>query len=200
MTKGDASPVTPDLIGGPSSTVGSGCPIKSSMTGGASGMTVSGVELLYRDQYPAVHHMLQRRVGNPEDAADLAQEAFLRLMRYQDHSLESLRFLLFRVAMNLAASHLRQQATRPQVDLDEVELIAEDETPEAQLADNQRIECFIGAVQSLPERSRQMFVLRRLEGKGTREVADEVGLSTRMVEQHLTRAHALLRERVAARA
>ena len=94
MTIGGSSSVTPDLIGGPVSTVGPGCPIKSGMTGGASGMTVSGVELLYRDQYPAVHHMLQRRVGNPEDAADLAQEAFLRLMRYDNHSLESLRFLV----------------------------------------------------------------------------------------------------------
>ena len=197
MTKGDASPVTPDLIGGPSSTVGSGCPIKSSMTGGASGMTVSGVELLYRDQYPAVHHMLQRRVGNPEDAADLAQEAFLRLMRYQDHSLESLRFLLFRVAMNLAASHLRQQGSRQTVDIDEVMLVADAAEPEQAAAEGERIECFIGAVQALPERPRQMFVLSRLEGKRTREIAAQVGLSTRMVEQHLSRAQTLLRAQVA---
>ena len=94
MTMAGTSPVTPALSRGPVSTMGSGCLIKSGMTGGASGMTVSGVELLYRDQYPAVHHMLQRRVGNPEDAADLAQEAFLRLMRYDNHSLESLRFLV----------------------------------------------------------------------------------------------------------
>ena len=160
---------------------------------------VSAIEATYRLHRDAVTHMLQRRVGNPEDAADLAQEAFLRLLRYEGHSPESLRFLLFRVAMNLAASHLRQQAMRPMVDLDDVDLIADhDDEPDAVLADSERIECFLGAVQSLPDRPRQMFVLRRLEGKGTREVADEVGLSTRMVEQHLTKAHALLKARVAA--
>ena len=156
------------------------------------------VEAVYRLYCDAVTHMLQRRVGNPEDAADLAQEAFLRLLRYEGHSPESLRFLLFRVAMNLAASHLRQQAMRPMVDLDDVDLIADHcDEPDMVLADSERIECFLGAVQSLPDRPRQMFVLRRLEGKGTREVADEVGLSTRMVEQHLTKAHALLKARVA---
>ena len=154
------------------------------------------IERAYRAHYPAVLHLLQRRLGNPDDAAELAQEAFLRLMRYRHCSEHSLRYLLFRVALNLAASQGRTRALRPSVDLDENELVSELPQPDEWLEHQQGRQQLAAAVASLPPRCRQMIQLSRLQGLRTREVAARAGLSTRMVERHLQTAQGLLRARL----
>ncbi len=150
----------------------------------------------YRQHYPAVLSLLERRLGNPDDAAELAQEAFLRLMRYRHCGEEALRFLLFRVALNLAASEHRRQALRRTEDLDDTLLPCDRPQPDEWLARQQRCQHLLAAVASLPPRGRQMVVWSRLQGLRTREVAARAGLSTRMVERHLQTAQHLLRDRL----
>jgi RNA polymerase sigma-70 factor (ECF subfamily) len=54
----------------------------------------------------------------------------------------------------------------------------------------------VAAVQELPEKCRQVFVLSRFRGMRHKEVAQRCGISTRMVEKHLTRGMALIRQKV----
>jgi RNA polymerase sigma factor (sigma-70 family) len=54
----------------------------------------------------------------------------------------------------------------------------------------------VNALREMPERTRTIFILFRLENMKQREIADMLGISVRTVEQHVIRASAWLRERL----
>lgn len=152
-------------------------------------------DALYREHRDAVAAALRARLPNEDDVADLMQEAYLRMLRYRNCGPDSLRYLLFRIALNLAVTHLRQAGVRHLVSLDEHEL-ASDELPFDQaLVREEEMAQVAMAIQALPPRCRQMYVMSRLHGLRQREIAQHCGVSTRMVELHIARAQATIRER-----
>lgn len=156
-------------------------------------------EAIYREQYPAVLRVLRRRLDNEDDAVELAQEAYLRAFRYRDKSHESLKALLFRIAINLAHERARRDHTRYAAQhspIEEHSLAADDMPQDERLDREQRLERIVAAVQELPDKCRQVFVLSRFHGLRHKEIAERCGISTRMVEKHLTRGMALVREKV----
>lgn len=156
-------------------------------------------ETMYREQYPAVLRVLQRRLDNEDDALELAQEAYLRAFRYRDQPRESLKALLFRIAINLAHERIRRDHTRhtaQHAPLEDYSLAADEMPQDERLLREQRLEQIVAAVQELPEKCRQVFVLSRFHGLRHKEVAARCGISTRMVEKHLTRGMALVREKL----
>lgn len=156
-------------------------------------------EAIYREQYSAVLRVLMRRLDNEEDAVELAQEAYLRAFRYRDQSHESLKALLFRIAINLANERARRDRARHTAQHAPLEdyAIAADEMPQDErLVREQRLEQIVAAVWELPEKCRQVFVLSRFHGMRHKEIAARCGISTRMVEKHLTRGMALIRQKV----
>jgi RNA polymerase sigma-70 factor (ECF subfamily) len=52
----------------------------------------------------------------------------------------------------------------------------------------QSLQTAVAALQALPERTRTIFVLRRLEGHAYRDIADQLGISVSAVEKHMVRA------------
>jgi RNA polymerase sigma factor (sigma-70 family) len=54
------------------------------------------------------------------------------------------------------------------------------------------------ALNELPDRTRNIFMLFRLENMKQREIADMLGLSVRTIEQHVIRASVYLRQRLEA--
>src|SRR3546814_2016887 len=60
--------------------------------------------------------------------------------------------------------------------------------PERALQSRQALSTVTGAIKTMPERTRTIFVLFRLEHMKQREIADLLGVSVRTVEQHVTRA------------
>lgn len=163
-----------------------------------TGLQRALLEDAYRLHRGEVHGLLMRRLGNDDDAADLTQEAYLRLLQYPCQSADSLRFLLFRTAINLAISHLRHRKLGRSVPLHELDLVAEGPAPDDLFDVRQRMDRLATAFAMLPERCQSMLALRRIDGMRTREVAMRCGLSTRMVEIHITRSVAHLRARVEA--
>lgn len=154
-------------------------------------------DTLYRLHHGEVIHLLRRRLNNADDAEELAQEAYLRILRYRHCGPDSLKYLLIRTALNLAVSHgARACISRAHVSLENVEIVSDAPLPEEALADAQRWQQMVAAMQSLPDRCRQVFVLRLIHGLRQREIAEHCGISTRMVEQHLAKAQAFLRDRV----
>lgn len=156
-------------------------------------------EAIYLEQYPSVLRVLQRRLDNDEDAAELVQETYLRAFRYRDQPHESLKALLFRIAINLANERARRDRTRhtaQHAPIEDYALAAEEMPQDEQLVREQRLERIVAAVQELPEKCRQVFVLSRFHGLRHKEVAARCSISTRMVEKHLTRGMALIRKKV----
>lgn len=149
---------------------------------------------LFRDHRRELQAYLTETVRDPDLAADLTQETFLRYARQSDadaQTIEHVRSYLYRTARNLAIDHVRRQA-RQRTDVTDNSTLAEmpDDRPsmEDAVISRQRLEALRRAVDDLPVRTRQIFVLSRLEGLRQKEVADRLGISESSVRKHLAMA------------
>lgn len=157
--------------------------------------TLKGLFLAHKRNIQAY---LTRRLKDAEAAADLTQETFLRYAE-QGGAITYDRSYLYRTAHNLAVDHMRHQARRPiqPTSGDDLEEIAEDRPSleDAALA-KQRIVCLRQAVAELPERTRLIFTLVRLEGLTYAQAAERLGVSESSVQKHLAKALERIMERM----
>lgn len=132
----------------------------------------------------------------PGDIDDLAQEVFLRLLRYSDDvTVDNPQGYLFRIAANVANEWRdRCRVRKPHDDswLDELQVEAREE-PENQLARSKVIEYVQTAVNRLPPRQREVLLLHINEGLTYKQIAEHRGLTYRIVLRDLTRAYSQLR-------
>ena len=159
-------------------------------------MDVGAQELQLEDLYLRHHadlrRFLVRRLRCEETAADVAQEAYLRLLRFAPRrAIEDARAYLFQVAANAAYDRLARQRT--QDGLLDAEASAEavpssDPDVEATAAARERLFLVAKAVEELPPRCRQVFLMSRLDGLPHSEIAERLGISRNMVEKHVIKA------------
>ena len=137
-------------------------------------------------------------VGDGAAAHDLVQDVFADLWAGGHDPARPLRPLLYTMARYRALNHVRNARTRAGKH-DEVRREAETAAapPDRLDADalRERLAAWVGA---LPERQREALTLTRFHGLSHGEAADVMGLSARTVNNHLVRALATLRDRVAA--
>jgi RNA polymerase sigma factor (sigma-70 family) len=130
------------------------------------------------------------------DVDDLAQEVFLRLLRYGDDiAIENPQGYLFRIAANVAnewrdRSRMRQKEDRTW--LDQLQIDPSDQPDNA--AFQSRVSKHMqGAVNKLPQRQREVLLLHVNEGLTYKQIADRLGITYRIVLRDLTRAYGALR-------
>lgn len=151
------------------------------------------IDALYRDQAPAIARRLQSRVGSSEDARDLVQDAFARLLGTDvERSVVRPEAFLARILRNLLIDRSRRLVTRAV----HVPIEAETEpvVPASQAAELEAADLharYREAVATLPPRMREVFLLHRVEELAYREIAERLGIGIRTVEWHF--AEAMLR-------
>ncbi|MFC4313716.1 RNA polymerase sigma factor [Steroidobacter flavus] len=158
-------------------------------------------EAAFREHYTPLVQYLRRRIGCESEARDLAQDAYVRLLRYRENqNLESLKALLFRIATNLMGMRSRRARARrwnEHQPMDEELIVAADSpSQEQQLGDQQQLDRLMAAIQRLPNKCRQVFVLSRFHDMAYPEIATRCGISVKMVEKHITKALAICRAEV----
>lgn len=145
-----------------------------------------------------VYSLALRMVGDPEDAADMTQETFIKAYR----SLSSFRgdskfsSWLYRIASNVCLDFLRSRSRHPQASLsssDEdgrtaFELPDMSRNPEEQLMKKLSMEAVRRGLEQLPEQQRQILVLRELGGLSYAELAQTLGLEEGTVKSRIFRA------------
>lgn len=136
------------------------------------------------------------RVASREDAEDVIQEAYLRVLRYSaEHEVECRERLLFSAAKNLAVDSLRRRTVRTKTAMDyavlETTTHAWPNTDEVVYA-GQRLSMAEAAVAQLPPRGREVFLLNRIDGLSYTQIAAHLGISVSAVEKHMARACLLL--------
>jgi len=145
---------------------------------------------------------LMRLIPNRDDAEEIAQEAFVRLLGvpHLETDARRARNYLFATATNLARDNYRRRTARAEgahVPLDDLQLEATDPKPE-RLVDAER-GCGIveSALRDLPPRSRQAFLLYVREQMTYERIALVLGVSKKTIERDVALTVALCRSRLA---
>ena len=160
---------------------------------------INAYEQLVTQYEKSVYNLALRMTDNPEDAADMAQEAFIKAY----NSLSSFRgdskfsVWLYRIVSNVCLDFLRKQSRRPSVSLsvedddgEDVQLDVPDDSmsPELQLERKLTRESVREGLKQLPEDYRQILLLRELQGLSYDEIAETLDIGVGTVKSRIFRA------------
>lgn len=148
------------------------------------------VEVLYNDHHHWLTGWLRRKLGCPENAADLAQDTFIRVLSARDTpTLIEPRAFLTTVAKRVLFNFYRRQ------DLERAYLDALAQMPE-HVAPSEEDRAIIlqtlleldQLLDGLPRLAKRAFLLAQLDGLTYAQISAELGISIATVKRHLTKA------------
>ena len=155
----------------------------------------------------ALEKFLARRLDSPEDAAEIAQDAFLRIHRMQEpQQLDNARAFLFQVASNLAIDQLRRRTLHYRFINSEKHLSNDGEpldinaiaaSPEQIISAREKLDAIYAAVDELPFKVKQAFLLHRKRGLSYNDIARQMDVSVSSVEKYILQALKHCRARLA---
>ena len=170
----------------------------------AAGHDAALNELMQRHAERLFHYLV-RSLQNEDDAADLAQQVFVKV--YQSRARFNLhqRFStwLYAIASNLVRDRYRWRSRHPQVSLDaECEvtgrslgdsLPGSDPAPNDSIQAQERADAVRQGVAALPEELREPLILAEYEERSHAEICEILGCSPKAVEMRIYRARQQLR-------
>lgn len=166
---------------------------------------VNAFERLVREYEKNVYNLALRMVKNPDDAADMTQEAFIKAY----NSLSSFRgdskfsVWLYRIVSNVCLDFLRSVSRRPTVSLSvendegeetELDIPDESQSPEELLERKLTRESVRRGLEALPEDYRQILLLREIQGLSYEEISTILSLELGTVKSRIFRARKKLCE------
>ncbi len=148
------------------------------------------IEQLFREHNEALLRFLAQRLGSQQEAKEVAQEAYVKLLSLeQPETLSFLRSFLFTIAANLATDRVRSRRRRHFTSSMLFEEFRSDlPSPEQQLSGEQALAIVRGLIAQLPAKCRRAFLLHRINGLSTAAIAAQMGITERMVRHYLVRA------------
>jgi len=165
---------------------------------------VSGVdrtarfEQTFLPHLDAAYNLARWLTGSAQDAADLAQESYLRAFEhYESFRGDSVRAWLLAIVRNTCYSHLRKSASAGETaEFDEEahisqRVLEDPETLALRAEDRQRL---AQALEELPMEFREVVVLRDLEEMSYKEIAGVIGAPVGTVMSRLARGRERLRQ------
>ena len=167
---------------------------------------VAAFEALIEAYEQKVFHIAYRMAGNPDDAADMAQEILLKIFRNVGKFKGESKFStwVYRVATNTCLDELKKAKRKAAYSLDEefeteegqlgVEVADTAPTPEQRVEGQEIRDAITEAISRLSEEHRQIIILRDINGLTYEEVADILDCSLGTVKSRISRAREQLRK------
>lgn len=157
-------------------------------------------EQAYVEQREKVFAYLLKKTKCPEDARDLMQTVFLRLWKYRrslstDYLIEQ---HIFNIARTVFIDYLRAENKKARIEKSLIGHFAAS-PPQSSISTAFDLKGRIGSVLAkMPELRKKVFELHRLEGYSYQEIADQLSISVKSVDNNLTKALRQLRKMVVA--
>ena len=159
-------------------------------------ITAPGVDAWFeREILPleaALMQYLQHNWRNKSDIADLRQDIYVQVYEAARKALpESPKAFLFATARHLLIRRMRREQIVPieaVSDFDALGAAIEAPGPESNAIARDELRRLQAALDRLPPRTREAFVMRQVDGLSHREIAERMGITERTVKYHLTEA------------
>lgn len=157
------------------------------------------IGLVRRHREPLVRYFARRGVSNAT-AEDLTQDCFRRLfgLRGRKH-IENLDAYLFQIAASVFTDHLRVARSHQDsahISLDDAPIRAEVLSPDRVLEGREAFSRLGSALKELKPKTREIFLLNRLDGLSYTQLAVRYGLTPSAIEKHMMTALAHLNKRL----
>ncbi|WP_395647632.1 RNA polymerase sigma factor [Terricaulis sp.] len=158
------------------------------------------LETLYAENIDRLRAYLTGVLRSANDADDVAQEAFVRLLRCSDlDSYQNLRAVLFKTAHRLALNVIRRRRSNPLDRADsgcdlEAAALAQAASAEEALISGEQEAAYVRALEHLSPRCRQVIELRTVSELTYQEISDTLGVSISTLEKHLNRGKRVVAE------
>jgi RNA polymerase sigma factor (sigma-70 family) len=156
----------------------------------------AGLDRLARRYYAPLVSFFRKRTRDTAEVQDLVQQVFLRLAQYREvNKIRNADGFIFQTASNALKDHFRNSAVRNRFIKEQIEIgdaSGSDFSPERVLLGRESLALLTDALRELPERTRDVLMLRCFEGLKHAEIARLQGISVRTVEKHIERALAHL--------
>ena len=174
-------------------------------------MSIQSTEFvkLYADESAALRRRVVRKLGNFDEAEDVVQDAYLRMltMHGEYSSLRCPKAFLFTVASNLVVECVRRDQRQerlfgliPNVEVvlddDELNVVCPGCPVEDRVDAMMRLSQVIEALDELPAKCREAFVIHKFHQLSYAETADQMGVSVSLIEKLISRSLRHLRDRV----
>ncbi len=146
-------------------------------------------KLLQQYWHPLVAYV-SRLLGDTAAAEDVVQHAFVRVWE-RGHAVpqgEQARPFLYRIVRNLAANEWRRQETQRSWMDQEIPLDASISMPSQRVEEDELAAALVAAVERLPGRRREIFVLSRYHALTNREIGDVLSIAPQTVANQLVSA------------
>jgi RNA polymerase sigma factor (sigma-70 family) len=148
------------------------------------------IERLFREHNEALIRFLRGRVGSHNEALEVAQEAYVRLLSLdQPGAVGYLRAFLFKTAANIAIDRRRRiQNYDKGAGRELFTELTENRTPERQLSGEQTLRHLGALIERMPPKCREAFVLNQIQGLDAATIARRLGITDSMVRKYVVRA------------
>jgi RNA polymerase sigma factor (sigma-70 family) len=144
---------------------------------------------------PALVSYFLRRVRDPSEAEDLTQEVFIRLAGAPLNDLQSADAYVFQIAANLLCDRGRRNKVREDY-AHSVDAVTEPPVealdPARIVAGRRSLSVLVARLRELSDRTREVFVLYRIENVSKRDIAIAYDISISTVEKEVAKATAYL--------
>lgn len=138
---------------------------------------------------------VRQRIKGRADAEDLLHAAYLRLIQYRkQHVVENVPAFLVRTAVNIGVDNYRHDRRLSGTAPDDMVISEISPLQDEVLAARVRLERVRQGLERLTPRTREVFLMHRLENLKYREIAQRLGISQSAVEKHIARAALFLTE------
>ena len=154
-------------------------------------------EQLYKRYYPRLFNYSLQFTKNKQVAQDLVHEVFLKLWEKSDNlNHVAVKALLFKMTRNMCLNYIKHLKIVQNVYVDLASITKWEELyriefvkDEPHMLIEKEIEQKISDImQELPDRCREVFVLSRMKGLRNRQIAEQLNISLKTVEKHISQA------------
>ncbi|WP_303010698.1 sigma-70 family RNA polymerase sigma factor [uncultured Bacteroides sp.] len=150
----------------------------------------------YEKYYQVILTYITCRITHRYEAEDLTQDVFVRLLDYKQMLRpDTVRYFLFTIARNIVTDYIRRYYKKQEIDsyIYDTASVSTNETEEKVIGDD-LLAMERARLQAMPEQRKLVYILNRFENKTSPEIADELNLSCRTVENHLFLGRREMRE------